>query len=252
MQEWFAMSIEGKHVILTGGSGGVGRFLTAALAAKGARVAVLDLDNLPQEYANTRLFKCDLADGEAIVRAVKDATKAFGEPTILIHAAAYQPVGPFEELPFDRWRKTFAVGVDAFYHLVKAVLPFMKAKGWGRIVTLTSTTVNEGMFNHCDYVASKAALIGASRVLAREFGQYGITVNCHSLGLTRTPQSTYHVEKLIAAGHPNYFQLDMEQSSIKRVLEPQDHVGPILFLLSDEASMISGQTLIVDGGRIFT
>jgi len=246
------MSIDGKHVILTGGSGGVGRFLTAGLAAKGARVSVLDLDDLPQEYANTRFFKCDLADGNAIAQSVKDATEAFGDPTILVHAAAYQPVNPFEELPFSQWRKSFAVNVDALYHLVQAVLPYMKTAGWGRIVSLTSTTVNEGMPNHCDYVASKAAIIGASRVLARELGKYGITVNCHSLGLTRTPMSTHHVEKQIALGLPDFFRVDTEQSSIHRVLEPQDHVGPILFLLSEEAGMISGQTQIVDGGRIFT
>src|SRR3546814_14682348 len=76
MQEWFKVSIDGKHVILTGGSGGVGRFVTAALAAKGARISVFDIEDLPQEYENTRLFKCDLADGEAIAQAVKDATDA--------------------------------------------------------------------------------------------------------------------------------------------------------------------------------
>src|SRR3546814_5444479 len=112
------------------------------------RSSVFDIEDLPQEYENTRLFKCDLADGEAIAQAVKDATDAIGEPTILIHAAAYQPVGPFEELPFDRWRRSFSINVDSFYHLTKAMLPFMKAKGWGRIVTLTSTTVNEGVPNH--------------------------------------------------------------------------------------------------------
>jgi len=245
------MSIDGKHVILTGGSGGVGRFITAGLVAKGARVSVLDIGDLPQQFENTRFFKCDLGDGEAIVQAIKDATNAFGAPTILIHAAAYQPAGPFEELPFEQWRRSFSVNVDSFYHLTKAVLPFMKAKGWGRIVSLTSTTINEGAALLCDYVATKAALIGASRVLARELGKYGITVNCHSLGLTRTEQVTRNIETMMAHGHPDYFQVYIGQSSIPRILEPQDHVGPILFLLSDEAGMISGQTQIVDGGRMF-
>ncbi len=246
------MSIDGKHVILTGGSGGVGRFITAALVAKGARVSILDIDELPEEHENARLFKCDLGDGEAIAKAVHDAANAFDDPTILIHAAAYQPVGPFEEMPFDRWRRSFSINVDSFYHLAQAMLPYMKAAGWGRIVNITSTTVNEGVPNHCDYVATKAALIGASRVLAREFGPYNITVNCQALGLTRTPQSTYHVEKMKELGLPDFFEMDKGQSSIQRVLEPLDHVGPILFLLSEEANMITGQTLIVDGGRLFT
>src|SRR3546814_17124199 len=101
MQEWFKVSIDGKHVILTGGSGGVGRFVTAALAAKGARISVFDIEDLPQEYENTRLFKCDLADGEAIAQAVQGATDTLGETNILIHAAAQPPVGPFEHLHLD-------------------------------------------------------------------------------------------------------------------------------------------------------
>src|SRR3546814_10310597 len=109
------------------------------------------------------------------------------------------------------------------------MLPFMKAKGWGRIVTLTSTTVNEGVPNHCDYVATKAALVGASRVLAKELGQYGITVNCQALGLTRTAQSTYHVEKMIELGLPDYFQMDMEQSSIRR--RSEEHTSELQSLM---------------------
>lgn len=245
------MSIDKKHIILTGGSGGVGKILTPALAARGARVSVLDIGDLPGNDANIRVFKCDLTDCQAIDDAVKSAADVFGDPSILIHAAAYQPMGPFEEMGFDRWRRSFAVNVDAFYHLVKATLPFMKAKGWGRILSFTSTTVNEGTPEHCDYVASKAALIGASRVLARELGQYGVTVNAYTLGLTRTALSEYHVREMIALGHPDYFRMSIDQSSIKRNLVPEDHVGPIAFLLSEEAGMISGQTLIVDGGRIF-
>src|SRR3546814_11115176 len=95
------------------------------------------------------------------------------------------------------------------------MLPFMKAKGWGRIVTLTSTTVNEGVPNHCDYVATKAALVGASRVLAKELGQYGITVNCQALGLTRTAQSTYHVEKMIELGLPRSEERRVGNESVR-------------------------------------
>src|SRR3546814_3949811 len=113
------------------------------------------------------------------------------------------------------------------------------------IVTLTSTTVNEGVPNHCDYVATNAALVGASRVLAKELGQYGITVTCQALGLTRTAQSTYHVEKMIELGLPDYFLFDMDQSTFLRVLEPLVHVGPILFLLSFYAGFFSFSTLLL-------
>jgi NAD(P)-dependent dehydrogenase (short-subunit alcohol dehydrogenase family) len=126
----------------------------------------------------------------------------------------------------------------------------MKKNGWGRIVAFASTQVNEGTPEHVDYVASKAGIIGASRVLAKELGRYGITVNTLSPGLTKTEASSRSNDRMMALGHPNYFDMGIARQSLKRTLVPQDLVGPLLFLVSDEAAAISGQTMIVDGGGV--
>ena len=196
-----------------------------------------------------RFEHCDLSKGEEITGAVARATSAFGTADILVHAAAHQPAYPFEEMPFSGWRTTFAVNVDSFFHLAKAVLPAMKKQQWGRILSFTSTTFNEGTAEHLDYVASKAALIGATRVLAKEVGKFGITANTLSPGLTKTTMSASHVDEMVKLGHPNYFELYIQQQSLKRSLVPKDIVGPVIFLVSEEAAAISGQTLIVDGGK---
>jgi 3-oxoacyl-[acyl-carrier protein] reductase/(S)-1-phenylethanol dehydrogenase len=247
--------LRGKNVVLTGGSGGVGKFLAQGLVHEGAFVTILDVQNADETIAlvgpqQIRFERCDLTNGDDIRHVVAKLDEAIGGCDILVHCAAYIRTLPFEELPFAEWRRMMGVNLDAFYHLSQATIPNMKKKGWGRIVSFTSTQVNEGTPEHVDYVASKAGLIGASRVLAKEIGRYGITVNTLSPGLTKTEASSRSNEQMIALGHPDYFDMAIARQSLKRTLVPQDLVGPLLFLVSDEAAAISGQTLIVDGGGV--
>ena len=246
--------LAGKNVILTGGAGGIGRYLAQAMAREGATVVIVDVQDAAEALAlagtnKVRFEKCDLSSGDAIRRTVAQIGKTVGGCDILVHCAAHQPRRPFETIPFEDWRQTLSVNLDSLFHLVQSVLPHMKEKGWGRIVSFGSTTFNEGTPEHTDYVASKSALIGATRVLAKELGQHGITVNALSPGLVKTGTSARAVEEMIAMGYPNYFEMYVTQQSVKRTLVPQDLVGPLLFLISDESAAVSGQTLIVDGGK---
>jgi 3-oxoacyl-[acyl-carrier protein] reductase/(S)-1-phenylethanol dehydrogenase len=247
--------LQGKNVVLTGGSGGVGKFLVQGLVNEGAFVAILDVQNADEtiplvEPEQIRFEHCDLTKGDDIRHVVAKLDEEIGGCDILVHCAAYIRTLPFEDLPFLEWRKMMSVNLDALYHLSQATIPNMKEKSRGRIVAFTSTQVNEGTPEHVDYVASKAGLIGASRVLAKELGRYGITVNTLSPGLTKTEASSRSADRMIALGHPNYFDMAIARQSLKRTLVPQDIVGPLLFLVSDEAAAISGQTLIVDGGGV--
>jgi NAD(P)-dependent dehydrogenase (short-subunit alcohol dehydrogenase family) len=246
--------LEGKNVLLTGGAGGIGRFLAQGMVREGASVAIVDLQDAREALAfinsdKVRFDQCDLSNGEAIRDVVARIEKEMGACDVLVHCAAHQPRRPFEQIPFDDWRMTLSVNLDALFHLCQAVLPGMRAKGWGRIVSFTSTTFNEGTPEHTDYVASKAALIGATRVLAKELGRHGITVNALSPGLVKTATAARAVDEMVAMGYPNFFDAYIGQQSLKRNLVPQDLVGPLLFLISDEAAAISGQTLLVDGGK---
>jgi 3-oxoacyl-[acyl-carrier protein] reductase/(S)-1-phenylethanol dehydrogenase len=247
--------LQGKNVVLTGGAGGVGRFLAQGMVNEGAFVAILDVQNADETIAlagaeHIRFERCDLTNGDEIRQVIAKLEEAIGGCDILVHCAAYIRTMPFEELPFSEWRRMLGVNLDALYHLSQATIPNMKKQGWGRIVAFASTQVNEGTPEHVDYVASKAGIIGASRVLAKELGRYGITVNTLSPGLTKTDASTRANDRMMALGHPDYFEMGIARQSLKRTLVPQDLVGPLLFLLSDEAAAISGQTLIVDGGGV--
>jgi 3-oxoacyl-[acyl-carrier protein] reductase len=243
-----------KRVILTGGAGGIGRFLAKGLVGEGATVTIIDIQNADEALAlvgsdKARFEKCDLGDGDEIRAVVARTERLVGGADILVHCAAHQPRRPFEEISVAQWRTTLSVNLDGLFHLAQAVVPSMKKSGWGRIVSFTSSTFNEGTPEHLDYVSSKAGIIGATRVLAKELGKHGITVNALSPGLVKTTTSAKAVEEMLAMGYPNYFEMYITQQSLKRSLVPQDMVGPLIFLLSDESSAISGQTLIVDGGK---
>jgi 3-oxoacyl-[acyl-carrier protein] reductase len=246
--------LSGKRAILTGGAGGIGRFLAQGMVREGATVTILDIQSADEALAlvdseNASYEKCDLSNGDEIRAVVAKTERRLGGTDVLVHCAAHQPRRPFEQIPFSDWRTTVSVNLDALFHLTQAILPSMKAKGWGRIVSFASTTFNEGTPEHTDYVASKAAIIGATRVLAKELGKFGITVNALSPGLVKTTTSAKAVEEMLALGYPNYFDMYVTQQSVKRTLVPQDMVGPLMFFLSDESAAVSGQTLLVDGGK---
>lgn len=247
--------VEGKVAIVTGGAGGIGRYLCEGLAREGAKVTIADIGDAAEAVALVKAaggealtVSCDLADADAIAAMTRQSEERFGPCDILVHCAAFQPHAPFEEIEFDRWRKTQSINVDSLFHLGKALLPAMKAKGWGRIISLTSTTFYDATPHHGEYVTSKAALIGFSRILAKEYGPHGITVNCLAPGLVRTINSADAVRLLLEAGLPDFYEVIRGQQCLPRTLEPSDMVGPMLFLASDMAKAVTGQSLLADGG----
>jgi len=247
--------LSGKTAVITGGAGGIGRFLCEGFAAAGANVVITDSVDAPEAIrlveakgAKPLFVKADLANAKDIAALAERVAAARGACDILIQCAAYQPHMALEDVPFADWRKTMSVNVDGFFHLLQAFLPQMKAKGWGRVISLTSATIYDGTPLHSEYVASKAATIGLSRVLAKEYGKFGVTVNAVAPGLTRTVNSEAAVRTMLAAGEPDYFAMLRDLQCIPRTLEPYDIVDPVLFLASDRARAITGQSILVDGG----
>jgi len=247
--------LRGKTAIVTGGAGGIGRHLCQALALQGVRIVIADIIDasaalqLVQEAGGEAIaVECDLADKQSITAMVARGEEAYGTCDILVHCAAYQPHTPFAEVAWESWHKTQTVNIDALFHLAKALLPGMKAKGWGRIVNFTTTTFYDATPHHSEYVTSKAAIIGLSRILAKEYGPYGITVNCLAPGLVRTVNSEDAVRTLLAAGLPDFYEVIKAQQCVPRTLVPEDMVGPMLFLVSNASRAVTGQSLLVDGG----
>lgn len=243
---------QGKIAIVTGGSNGIGRAIVQRLASEGARVVIADVADGTEASALAHAaggealwLRCDIADEAAIRSCVKSVQQRCGEASIFVHSAAVQFVRPFAALTPEDWRLTQRVNQESVFHFVHALLPGMRATGWGRLILIASSTFFINPLHMTHYVTSKGALMGFAHGLAGEVGQYGITVNCVAPGLTRTASA--------AASLPEGFFKEMASlQAIKRSGTPEDQAGVVSFLASDDAAFITGQTILADGGQART
>lgn len=186
--------------------------------------------------------RCDISDPREVVSFVSQVGVRLGPPQILVHSAVVQFVRPFEELSLEDWRRTESVNQESMFHLVKAVLPGMKAGQWARIIAIASSTFFVGAAAMTHDVTSKGALIGLVHGLAAEVGPFGITINAVAPGLTRTKSAD-------ATLPGELFRQIATLQCIKRNGTPEDQAAVVSFLASEEAGFITGQTILADGGQ---
>lgn len=227
--------------IVTGGARGIGAAIVSRLRAAGHLVASLDLAVPPTAREGVIDIACDLADAAAIIAAV-DQARQLGALGVIVHCAAFQHAAPFAELNPADWDRTFRVNVDGAFHLLRAALPDLRAAGWGRVVLITSSSYFQPPAGMGHYVASKGALTGLARGLSTELGPEGITVNAVAPGLTAT-------ENAVANIPSEHFALVQGRQAIPRAGQPDDIAAAVAYLVSRDASFITGQTLLVDGGE---
>lgn len=241
---------ENKVAVITGAANGIGQVFAEELARRGAKVVIADVadgsatENLCREAGGeAAAIGCDITDPDSVAALEVGTRERFGPADILVHCAGIYPLTPFAEITWEEWRRVMSVNLDSLFHLNKALLPGMTERGWGRVVSMASTTFHTGFGGFCHYTASKGGVIGFIRTLAAEVGDQGVTVNAIAPGLVRTgtTESGPQVE---------FFDAVAEQQAIKRTEEPRDMVGTLSFLTSDEAAFITGQTLVVDGGWV--
>ena len=239
----------GKIVAITGGASGIGQAVVRRLTGEGARVAIADLGDAQETIDLSRQaggeaagWRVDIAHWEQMCAFADQVRSRFGDPAILIHCAALQFMCPFDELSSERWRATQDVNVLGGFHLAKVFLPAMKAAQWGRIVMVASSSYFSPPAQMTHYISSKGALLGLVRGLAAEVGPFGITVNALAPGLTRTRNAVQNVPQA-------HFDAVVANQVVKRSGEPDDQAAAISFLVSDDASFMSGQTMLVDGGE---
>lgn len=246
--------LAGRTVLLTGASGGLGADTTLALAAAGARVIAVDRDPAKNAALVARLEgggpgsvsiePLDLADLAGLRRSLDAIALREGGIDVVVNNAAIYPSKPFEEFTIEEFQAVERINIDAAVVCVQAALPSMKAKGWGRIVNISSVTVSGGWANLAPYVMTKAALIGLTRAWAREFGPSGITVNAIRPGAFPTDAEKIHPDP------EGYTRFILDHQALKRRGDPRDIAAAILFFLSDAAGFVTGQSLNVDGGWV--
>lgn len=247
--------IDREVVIVTGAAGGIGRAYAAGLVREEYAVVVADIVDtaeivreLEQLGGIVLPVHVDIRshqDTEAMAKAVLER---FGRIDALVNNAAYFTrihKRPFEEIPIGEWDEVFAVNVRGSWLCARAVAPAMKAQHHGKIVNTSSMTVPSGIPYFLHYVASKAAIVGMTRALARELGEWNITVN------TLSPDYIPH-DAEYAGRQPEMAGVIAAQRCLKRDQVPEDLIGTLLYLIGHGSDFVTGQNLLVNGGRLFS
>jgi len=246
-------TIEPRTAVVTGGASGIGLAIATRLAADGRIVAVFDLNGDGAQAAaaaieagggKARGYRVDVTDRDAIEAGVADVAATLGPPTILVNNAGLPGFKPFLDITVDEWSSRLDVNLTGTFHCCQVVLPHMIDAGWGRIVNISSSSTHSGVARMTHYVAAKSGVNGLSKSLALEFGPKGITVNVIPPGFIDTPML-----RASEVGQPAIFERAVATTPVGRSGRPEDIAAACAFLVSDEASYITGQILGVNGGR---
>ena len=244
------MRLKDKVAIVTGAGRGLGQMFSIALAKEGAKIVATDVINLENTVKEIEALgsmakglQADVTNEAETVKLAEDTVKAFGRIDILVNCAAiYYGLRrkPFYEIDPKEWDKVMTVNVKGTWLCVRAVFPYMKQQRKGKIVNLSSETFFTGSHGFVHYVTSKGGVIGLTRALAVELGPYHININALAPGFTDTEAS-----RTIA----DVTKYDVSRTPLTRLEQPHDLIGAAIFFASDESDFITGQTLLVDGGR---
>ncbi len=249
------MRLKDKVAIVTGGANGIGKAYCFGLAREGAKVVIADIDGKGAIATGKEIeaqggivlpIKVDVSIVESTLDMAKKTFETFGKIDILVNNAAFYmrptlTMAPFYELDPNEWDRLMAVNLKGPFLCARAVFPYMREQKAGKIINITSDTFFFGLVNFAHYVASKGGVIGLTRVLANELGQFNINVNCIA------PGSTFSEDPGNLNGLERRKQV-VPLRALQRVEYPQDLVGTVIFLASSDSDFITGQTIAVNGG----
>jgi len=237
--------LTGKTALVTGATGGIGGAIARALHAQGAKVALSGtrreaLDSLAAELGGAAVLPCDLANKDSVEALVPDAEKALGQLDILVTNAGITRDGLFVALKDDDWEQVLNVNLTSTFRLARAAVKLMMRKRFGRIIGITSVVGVTGNPGQANYTATKAGMIGMFKSIGKEYAKRGVTANCVAPGFIATPMTDKLNDKQREA------ILQMVPSG--RLGVGADVAAAVVYLASDEAAYVTGQTLHVNGG----
>ncbi len=249
------MRLKDKVAIITGAGQGLGREYALRFCKEGAKVVIADINlenarnvekNLTDMGGESLALKVDISNAEDARMMAEKTVERFGKIDILVNNAAIYAglaMQPWDMITEEEWDRVFQVNVKGQWLCMKAVVPYMKKLGKGKIINTSSSTVLLGIPLLLAYAASKSAVIGLTRCVASELGEYGINVNTICPGLTMTEASIQ-----MPGQPPGMAEFAASMSAMRRSQQPEDLVGTALFLASEDSDFITGQMINVDGG----
>ncbi len=243
------MRLVNKVAIITGGVQGIGRATVDKFIAEGAKIAIWDINaetgktyaaTLEEQGHEVRFYAVNTTDAEQVGAAAQKVYDDFGRIDILINNAGITRDATLQKTTAEQWQQVLDVNLTGVFNCTQAVYPFMKELGAGRIVNASSVVGLQGNFGQSNYVATKAGVIGLTKVWAREFGRRGVTVNAVAPGFIATEMINTIPERILDGFRG--------KSPLTRLGEPAEVANVYAFLASDEAAFITGTTISVDGG----
>jgi 3-oxoacyl-[acyl-carrier protein] reductase len=244
--------LQGKVAIVTGAGQGIGRAMALGLAGEGAAVVIAERHHergqaveqeIHQADGNALAVQTDVSDEASVAHMMAACLEQFGRVDVLVNNAGIFPVSSVEEMPEEMWDEVIGTVLVGNFLCSRAVVPHLIAQRSGRIISVSSEMAFLGAAGGAHYAAAKAGLIGFIKSLALELAPYGITANAIAPGLTDTALPR-------ARRDDAYFEARADEIPLGRVGQPEDLVGPTIFLASDSARFITGQTLLVNGGNV--
>lgn len=250
------MVLKDKVIIVTGGGQGIGRAFALRLAEEGARVVIAEIDaqkawavadEIVSQGGEALPLPTDVSDPDSAEEMARMTVDTYGQIDVLVNNAAIYyglQMKSFDEISVEEWRQLMAVNVDGLFYCARAVIPHMRKRRSGRIINMTSGAYHLPVPGIAHYITSKGAVIGFTRALACELGGDGINVNAIAPGFTMSEAS-----KVLAG--PELADAIASRQCIRRSEQPEDLVGALVFLASDDSAFFTGQTMTVDGGTSF-
>jgi 2-hydroxycyclohexanecarboxyl-CoA dehydrogenase len=242
-----------RVAVVTGAGSGMGFEIGRQLADRGNRVAILDLNAEAADEAAKAIrdaggqavaAQADVSDRKAVDAALDEVRSSFGPVEIMVTSAGLDEFCTFTDITAEAWSRMLAVNLTGTFNCLQAAIPDMLAGGWGRIVTISSSSAQSGAKRMAHYVASKGGVIGLTKALAVEYAPRGITVNTIPPGFIETPM----LHRAKETGDLPDLKLVIAQTPVRRAGTPGDIAAAAIFLCSEEAGYITGQALNVNGG----
>lgn len=246
------MGEKARTAVVTGGGSGMGEAICHRLAAQGHGVAVLDIDRdgaervakeVESEGGRALAVSVDVSDRTAVEAAMEQARASFGPIGILVTSAGIEGFSSFLDIDVATWERTLAVNLTGTFHCIQAAAPDMVAQGWGRIVTISSSSAQSGTKRMAHYVASKGGVIALTKAVALDLASKGITVNTIPPGAIDTPM----MRRPIESGAMASLDQVVARAPLGRLGTPEDIAATTAFLCSEDAGYITGQQINVNG-----